>query len=107
MRITKHTQLAALFASLALVSSANSQTLLKQGAWYEGCVESCTAGADGGTVQQCHGFCGCLVDEINRRGVVTEYFPIARNTPKAAERLLEMQKLCVAKVLAVPGTPRK
>ena len=107
MSITLHSLLPALFVSLSLVGSASAQTLLKRGAWYEGCIESCTAGAEGGTLQQCHGFCGCLVDEINQRSVVAEYFPVQRNSTRNAERLLEMQKLCVTKVLAVPGISRQ
>jgi len=86
----------AFLASALFFVPADALTLMKYGAWFEGCVESCSAG---GNAQQCRALCGCMVDEINQRGLVHEHFPIPRATAGSAERTLEIQKFCVAKVV--------
>lgn len=92
----------------SLHASASGQTLLKYGAWFEGCIETCTAGPNGGTLQQCRSFCGCMVDDINEQGIAAEYLPFARKPSGFAERNLQMQKRCAANVLArSAGTPVK
>ena len=81
----------------ALIATAAGEdvSVLKSGAFYDGCINECTGNVESqGARDTCRQACDCMVDEINRQGLAKDFLNSTRPSEEMTAKVTEIANFC-------------